>query len=233
MNRAVTNRINYFLDNWVPPKIRDSRWLMGAAVRLAFGPKYRYFMSFKEKAVTMQENEINGYYDFLADAVINRKTDLNNGCIRFILDHTIGSSILDAAAGRGYLAGLLQKKCGGGYIEAIDIVIPEKRRKGIHYQKATLTSLPYEDKTFDTVICTHALEHIKDADLALAELRRVCRQRLIIVVPRQREYRYTFDLHINFFPYEYSVRRFINNPQAQVLEIGGDWVCVENMSDKE
>lgn len=232
MNRSVTNAINNFLDNWVPPKIRDSRWLTGVAARMAFGPKYPYFISFKEKAATMKEDEINGYYDLLADVMIERKTDLNHGCIRFILDHVSGSRILDAAAGRGYLAGLLQKRIGGGYIEAADIVLPMKRCKGIHYREATLTSLPYEDRSFDTVICTHALEHIKDISLALAELRRVCRKRLMIVVPRQREYRFTFDLHINFFPYEYSVRRFIDNPKAQIMEIGGDWVCVEDLSEE-
>ena len=230
MNRAVTNKINYFLDNWVPPRIRDSRFLMGIAVRLAFGPKYQYYMSFKDQVHHMREEEINQYYDFLSDAMIDRKTDLNNDCIRFILNHIAGKRILDAAAGRGYLAGLLSKKIGGGYIDAVDIVLPKKKIKDIHYQKATLTSLPYEDRTFDTVICTHALEHIKDSQQALKELRRVCRQRLMIVVPKQREYRYTFDLHINFFPYEYSIRKFIDNEKAQIMEIGNDWVCVEDYS---
>lgn len=121
-------------------------------------------------------------------------------------------------------------KRSGGYIDAVDIVLPKKKIKDIHYQKATLTSLPYEDRTFDTVICTHALEHIKDSQQALKELRRVCRQRLMIVVPKQREYRYTFDLHINFFPYEYSIRKFIDNEKAQIMEIGNDWVCVEDYS---
>lgn len=227
MNRTVTNTINYFLDNWVPPKIRDSSLLMGIAMRMAFGPKYKHYMTFKERAGVLQEKNINYYYDYLSDAMIKRDTDLNSGCIRFILNHVVGSRILDAAAGRGYLAGLLYQNIGG-YIEAADIVLPGKKIKGIHYRKATLTRLPYKDRAFDTVICTHALEHIKDSQLALEELRRVCRYRLIIVVPKQREYRYTFDLHINFFPYEYSVRKFIGNREAEIMEIGNDWVCVED-----
>lgn len=107
MRRAITNRINYFLDNWVPPRVRDSKVLMGMALRIA-------------------------------------------------------------------------------------------------------------------------LEHIKDLQLALEELRRICKKRLIIVVPRQREYKYTFDLHINFFPYEYTFQKLINNENAKILEIDHDWVCIEN-----
>ncbi len=82
MNRDITNKINYVLDNWVPPRIRDSRILMSIAVCMAFGPKYKYFMSFKEKVNDMKEDEINYYYEFLADAMgrLNRKTDLKRMC---------------------------------------------------------------------------------------------------------------------------------------------------------
>lgn len=41
---------------------------------------------------------------------------------------------------------------------------------------------------------------------ALAELRRVAKRRLIIVVPKQRNYKYTFELHINFFPYLFDLK---------------------------
>lgn len=108
--------------------------------------------------------------------------------------------------------------------------MPKTKIKGIHYEKATITNLPFETNFFDTVICTHALEHIKDYECALKELRRVCKKRLVIVVPRQREYKYTFDLHMNFFTYAYHVQKLLKNPKAQILEIGNDWVCVEDFS---
>lgn len=229
MNRSITNKINYVLDNWVPPRIRDSKLLMGAALRLALGPKYKYYMTFKDEVDGMSEEEINHYYEILADTFMARETDLNDGCVKFILENVIGGSVLDAATGRGYLARRLREKVDADTkVSAIDIVLPEKRTDGVSYQQATLTKLPFEDNTFDTVVCTHALEHIKDYQLALEELRRVCKKRLIIVVPKQREYKYTFDLHINFFPYEYTFRKFIHNDKAKVLEIGHDWVCVED-----
>ena len=67
-------------------------------------------------------------------------------------------------------------------------------------QAADITGLPFEDHSFDVVLCTHALEHIRDPQKALGELMRVTGRRLIVVVPHQREYRYTVDLHVNFFP---------------------------------
>lgn len=228
MKRQTTNRINYLLDNWVPPRLRDSRILMGIAMRLALGPKYKYYMTFKERAGGMSEEKINAYYDLLADTFISRKTDLNEGCINYILDHITGQSVLDAAAGKGYLARRIFMRGGVISVNAADIVLPEDKMEGILYDKASLTSLPYEDHAFDTVICTHALEHIKDYQAAVSELRRVCRKRLIIVVPKQREYQYTFDLHLNFFPYQYHVRRLLQNKDVKILEIGHDWLCVED-----
>lgn len=113
-------------------------------------------------------------------------------------------------------------------ISAVDIILPSQKVEGVHYQEATLTKLPFKNNYFDTVICTHALEHIKDYHCALEELRRVCRKRLIIVVPKQREYKYTFDLHLNFFPYKYDIQKFLNNEEAWIFEIGNDWICVED-----
>ena len=123
------------------------------------------------------------------------------------------------------------KNARGGYLDisAVDLVLPSQRVEGIHYQEATLTKLPFANHSFDTVICTHALEHIKDCHCALEELRRVCRKRLIIVLPKQREYQYTFDLHIHFFPYKYNVQKFLNNEKARIFEVDHDWICVEDV----
>ncbi|MDZ7762755.1 MAG: methyltransferase domain-containing protein [Desulfovermiculus sp.] len=75
----------------------------------------------------------------------------------------------------------------------------------VTFRQAELPLLPFIDQMFDTVVCTHTLEHIPDIRQAVKELRRVAKKRLIIVLPRQRPYRYTFDLHLHFFPYAWSV----------------------------
>ena len=49
-------------------------------------------------------------------------------------------------------------------------------------------------------------------------------QRVIIVVPREREYRYTFNPHFNFFPYPHSFLRAVHPvpPRYECIDIGRD-----------
>jgi ubiquinone/menaquinone biosynthesis C-methylase UbiE len=94
--------------------------------------------------------------------------------------------------------------------------------------KADVTQLQFQDHAFDTVICAHTLEHVFDIEKALSEVRRVCSKRLIVVVPRQREYRYTFDLHIHFFPYAYKLQQLMG-PRATIYNVGGDLMAIEDL----
>jgi ubiquinone/menaquinone biosynthesis C-methylase UbiE len=112
-----------------------------------------------------------------------------------------------------------------GALIGVDFVIdPDLKDEGIQYFAAKVETLPFPDKAFDTVICTHVIEHIVDYRAAIAELRRVARRRLILVVPREREYRYTFNPHINFFPYTHSfLRAVMPVPESyHIREIGRD-----------
>lgn len=181
MNRRTTNRINYILDNYVPPIIRDSEWFYCKIVlRLAVGKKYKYYQEFKERVPYMSEMEINEYYRILADTFINRKTDLNQKCIEHILKEIVDNDmVLDAAAGRGYLAELISRKHNVS-VTALDIVLPKERNCKIKYVEGSVSKLPFEDDSFDVVVCTHALEHIKDIDEAVRELRRVARKSCLL-----------------------------------------------------
>lgn len=63
-------------------------------------------------------------------------------------------------------------------------------------------SLDFEDKAFDTVYCMEVLEHRDDEefDVALSELRRVCRGQLLITVP-----------FLELMPSKYHQQRFTVN----------------------
>ena len=61
------------------------------------------------------------------------------------------------------------------------------------------------------------------------KLRRVAAKRVIAVVPREREYRYSFNFHVNFFPYEHSfLNRVRPDRPFRCRTIDGDIYYVED-----
>lgn len=228
--REFTNVLNFIFDNILPPVVRDNSFFMSACFRLALGKKYKYYMEFKEKVPYLKDEEIDEYYAVLADTFIKRETDCNSACVKCILGKIDKQQVvLDAGGGNGYLAKQINHHCGGTtYL--LDVV-ERKNVTGIIFTKGSILDIPFEDDFFDVVVCTHTLEHIRDHKKALNELRRVCKKKLIIVLPKQREYEYTFDLHIHFFPYEYNVREFLGN-KTRITSIGGDWLAIEEMAGK-
>lgn len=77
-----------------------------------------------------------------------------------------------------------------------------------------------------TLVVTQSRD-IKDVEKAVSELRRVCRKKLIVVLPRQRNYRYTMDLHIHFYPYRYNVQQLMCNKEATIELLDHDWFYME------
>jgi hypothetical protein len=53
--------------------------------------------------------------------------------------------------------------------------------------------------------------------------------RVVVVVPRQRPYRSTFNPHLHFFPYEFSLLAWTGTERPHSLSLaGGDWLYVED-----
>lgn len=223
-SRDVTLIIHSILDKFVPPFLRDCKWFMRPIIKLAYGSYADAVMGFKDKFPFMSEDQLLHYYETINEIPINKRPcDLNTACLNYILNNINGSSVLDAACGRGALLIKIKEKYTNLELYGFDFAPP--RGEGITCIQANICSIPFEDHQFDTVICTHALEHIRDYKKAIDELIRVTNRRLIIVVPKQREYKYTPDLHIHFFPYLYSFKSFIGIENAKYLELNGDFLC--------
>lgn len=55
----------------------------------------------------------------------------------------------------------------------------------IDFRVASAYQLPFEDKSFELVICCEVLEHLEDPELALSELTRVASRALVLSTPRE------------------------------------------------
>ncbi len=229
LSRNFTNVFNWMLDNLIPPIIRDSRIFSKPLFWMLFGKKDIYFMNFKKDVILLNEQQIIEYYKNLSDMHIKRETDLNKESVNFILNNIVGQTVLDIASGRGYLAKKIVDK-HNVKVTGIDFIISDELKNYSNpiFIEGTIEKIPFPDKHFDTVICTHTLEHVIDLQQAISELRRVCKKKLIIILPKQREYKYTFDLHVHFFPYEFSVLKVMNNNYGKCLCIKNDWIYYED-----
>jgi SAM-dependent methyltransferase len=101
-----------------------------------------------------------------------------------------GESVLEIGTDDGYYLGHLVKRFNR--VTGVDIRRNEALRipENAEFQIADLTDLrKFEDRSFDTVICSQVLEHIRKVERAATELARVCRQRLFIGVPYRQDLR--------------------------------------------
>ncbi len=134
-------------------------------------------------------------YNFLKDS------DLNRECISRIPQEVIGTTILEIGCGRGYMIETLSqnKKLR---ITGTDIFFnnPIQHIDNVTFATCSVNHLPFPDQYFDTTLCTHVLEHVRDIQTAIREIRRVTSKRMIIVIPKERPYRFGFNLHLTFFP---------------------------------
>jgi len=187
-------------------------------------------MEFKEKAAFISKEEIYRYYELLADVHIKRDTDLNSESISRIINSIVGESVLDVGSGRGFLVKIIAEKLHVR-VTGVDMFIPDALSNTCNatFIAGFIEDLPFADKSFDTVICSHTLEHVQNLELSIKELRRVAKKRLIVVVPKQREYKYTFDLHIHFFPYIFSLKKVMKNEDSIYETLGNDFIYIEDM----
>ena len=103
LSRDTSLRIHYILDQWVPPFIRDCRWIMSIPLWFVFRHRYKSYLDFKEVAYGLSEEEFRGYYHTVSDTAIERETDLNKASVIKIMQHVTGPKVLDVGCQNGFI----------------------------------------------------------------------------------------------------------------------------------
>jgi len=232
LRREASNRIRFVIEDLLPPIMRDS-----GLFRLAAGLAFRGVdaaANFRKRAPFLSEQE---YVSFYRDwPRVHAETDNSDQCLARIAEDVVGRSVCDVGCGSGYLVRHIRdhSPAGARRLAGVDIVTPDlAENAGIEFFEGNAEALPFADREFDTVICTHVIEHILDHRKALAELRRITAKRLIIVVPMEREGLYTFNPHFHFFPYTHSfLRAMIPVPEHHVcVRLGRDIYYREDLAN--
>ncbi len=226
MKRTVTNIIRYLMDECLPPIIRDNKYFMYPFYYYAYkGKDIKTAMNFKSLIYSLSEREYRDFYGNLNSISRNRKTDLNDASIKYIIDNlsNTAKNLIDIGCGHGYFLKQLKDtdlKLFGCDIATIDNSLD-------YYNiKCNIEKLPFKDKQFDIVTCSHTLEHILNPEKAISELKRITKNQLIIIVPCQRYFYYTLDEHVNFFPIKEKLTSLIGINNNNCKKIWGDWVYI-------
>lgn len=106
-------------------------------------------------------------------------------------DVSVGHSVLDAACGTGIVARAAAQRVGPkGRVVGVDnnqamLTVAKRVCAGIELRQADITSLPFDDATFDVVLCQMALMFFPDRTTAIREMGRVAKPdgTVVVMVP--------------------------------------------------
>tara|TARA_R110002111_G_scaffold262504_1_gene338899 strand:- start:69063 stop:69605 length:543 start_codon:yes stop_codon:yes gene_type:complete len=86
--------------------------------------------------------------------------------------------VLDVGCGDGLLGSLLQSKTQGVELKGLDVLVRKQTRiPVIPFDGSTI---PFEDKSVDTILLIDVLHHTSDPGAILQEVKRVARKSIII-----------------------------------------------------
>ncbi len=97
-------------------------------------------------------------------------------------------SLIDIACGDGYILYKAAKSKKIKNVYGLDLAKTrlEKTKKFVSKAKliqGSIFNLPFCDNSFDTVVCSETIEHLKNYQTAIKELIRITKKELIITVP--------------------------------------------------
>ena len=179
------------------------------------------FTEFKKRVWEMGDEEFYEAYDDAFKNIGFFDYTLTN--LEYFEDWIYGD-LLEVGCSAGLVLKAIRKRC--------------KRCVGIdvssHALKEAVRTLPsdielfkadvekplfFPDRSFDTVLCGHTLEHLRKPSKAISEMKRVCRDRIIVLIPLQgkkQRWKKT-NMHIQFWPTIESFEKFFGSNATDSL----------------
>jgi ubiquinone/menaquinone biosynthesis C-methylase UbiE len=219
--------MRYCMDELLPLAVRDNYYFMY--------PFYRYWFNgsedlnsiirFKEVVHSMSDDEFRDFYEKLKCRANIRPTDCSEASLNWVLqriDVGKAKTLLDVGCGRGLCVNKFLEL--GLDVTGCDIYTSPAGQSAAKYVQGNVENLPFDDRSFDVVTCFHTLEHVRRLSTALHELKRVATNQLFLIVPQQRFFRFTLDLHIHFFYSPKYFQSLLDWEPSECDQIGGDIV---------
>ena len=107
--------------------------------------------------------------------------------LRLVPPH-LNTTALDIGARDCFFSLLLARRFS--HVVALDLKPPPVSNGRITPMVGDVTGLPFEDRSFDFVLCAEVLEHVPALENACRELSRICGAALLVGVPYQQDLRY-------------------------------------------
>jgi 2-polyprenyl-3-methyl-5-hydroxy-6-metoxy-1,4-benzoquinol methylase len=160
--------------------------------------------------------------------------------LRLVFDHVLGDEdlsrrrVLDAGCGTGFFSQMADAR--GAAVTSLDVgeqLLAEVARKcDTERVVGDLLALPFEDASFDVVICTEVIEHTITPQRAVAELARVLRPGgLLVLTTPNRAWHFSVRLAnaLRLRPYEglenwvrwRDLRRWLSEDRLELVEYRG------------
>lgn len=227
LSRDLQRPLRYFIDQLLPPFVRDSR-IFKFALKIIFKTDSNTVWEFRKNFPTMTDQEVRDIYAKLSKHALKVSTDINSRCLNKIYEEIAGKVVLDAGCGTGKLAEL---KNYAKYV-GVDFVEHELWHSAqtdfSSFHEMSVENIAFADESFDLVICAHVLEHVRNPVNVLLEIRRLTKSEAVIILPRERSYRSGFNLHVNHYQYKWEVEGLFNQvpcASSTIELIDGDFYC--------
>ncbi len=132
-------------------------------------------------------NRISGIYDFVENT-FNGK--VNRDIAEYVANQIdANDNVLECACGTGMFSLPIAKRCKRlTATDFADKMLRQARKKckdlpNVIFELADITSLNYEDETFDKVVAANVIHLLDNPTAAMSELMRVCKKGGIVIIP--------------------------------------------------